>query len=310
LFSKVFSKKGLLIFFGAIILYAVLIFYSDTKEFTEKLQSIKAEIIPLIFLASFASFTIRGIRQYFLLKTIGVNISLKNNFQLYFAGLSMLITPGGSGEVVKNVFLREKFNVPISKTAPLVPAERLHDFLAIVTLLGFTLFFFNSITTIIVFIIGVILISIIFFIFTNSISWNFIKEKIAKRKFFQKVIPDFSESKESMKKLTSIETTARAWAISILGITVESIAVYLSFVALEINMDFLLEIQLVYSSGLMGVLTLLPGGLGVTEGSMIGLLVTNGISLSLASVVVLLIRFSTLWFATVIGFISAKKFLN
>ena len=54
-------------------------------------------------------------------------------------------------------------------------------------------------------------------------------------------------------------------------------------------------------AGLIGALTLLPGGLGSTEASTVGLLALQGVGLVEAMPATLLTRLMTLWFATAIG---------
>jgi uncharacterized membrane protein YbhN (UPF0104 family) len=55
------------------------------------------------------------------------------------------------------------------------------------------------------------------------------------------------------------------------------------------------------AAGLVGALTLLPGGLGSTEAGTVGLLALQGVSVSSAMPATLLIRLMTLWFATALG---------
>ena len=57
------------------------------------------------------------------------------------------------------------------------------------------------------------------------------------------------------------------------------------------------------SAGLIGAITLRPGGLGSTEAGTVGLLVLQGVGISAATPATLLIRLMTLWFATAIGVI-------
>ena len=49
-----------------------------------------------------------------------------------------------------------------------------------------------------------------------------------------------------------------------------------------------------------------PGGLGVTEGSFAGLLALYGFELQTTLVLAIIIRFFTLWFGVIVGFISLK----
>jgi uncharacterized protein (TIRG00374 family) len=55
------------------------------------------------------------------------------------------------------------------------------------------------------------------------------------------------------------------------------------------------------AAGLLGALTLLPGGLGSTEAGTVSLLSLQGVSLAAAVPATLLIRLMTLWFATALG---------
>ena len=60
------------------------------------------------------------------------------------------------------------------------------------------------------------------------------------------------------------------------------------------------------TSVLIGFLSLIPGGIVVTETGMIGLLLKNGVEFSIASLTVLIIRAITLWFPMMVGFIALK----
>jgi uncharacterized membrane protein YbhN (UPF0104 family) len=55
------------------------------------------------------------------------------------------------------------------------------------------------------------------------------------------------------------------------------------------------------AAGLIGALTLLPGGLGSTEAGTVGLLALQGVGVAEATPATLLIRLMTLWFATALG---------
>jgi uncharacterized protein (TIRG00374 family) len=55
------------------------------------------------------------------------------------------------------------------------------------------------------------------------------------------------------------------------------------------------------AAGLLGALTLLPGGLGSTEAGTVGLLALQGVGVAAATSATLLIRLMTLWCATLLG---------
>ena len=93
---------------------------------------------------------IRSRNQSILLNSIGINLSIKENYHLFLTGLSMSITPIGFGQVIKSHFLENKYDHPISKTLPLVFVERLLDFIAIICLLWISLIFYFSSDTLII----------------------------------------------------------------------------------------------------------------------------------------------------------------
>lgn len=305
--SQTFVKKSIIFVLVAVLFYAILVVYSDFNAFTENLQKVKIEYIPAILFFTFLGILIKGFRQSILLKVVGVKISLKENFLLYFAGLSMIVTPFGSGELIKSYFLKKQKNYEISRTSPVVLSERFHDFLAIITMIGITLLVFNSIPAKALFIFGIIFVIFILIVIRKKGLFELILTKFLKMKFMKKFTGSILESHESIKKLAKNKILFKAFILSLLGITSDAIAVYLSFLAMDIQLNVLLTSQIYFVSSLIGILTLLPAGIIVTESSMISLLVSEGIQLSIASVLVLLIRLTTIWFATAIGFISIKK---
>jgi hypothetical protein len=82
-------------------------------------------IVPILLSFTLGAY-IKGIRQLFFLRKIGIKINLRQNTLIYFAGLSMLFTPGGIGQMIKSRFLLN-YSEPISKTIPVIIIERYHD---------------------------------------------------------------------------------------------------------------------------------------------------------------------------------------
>ena len=50
----------------------------------------------------------------------------------------------------------------------------------------------------------------------------------------------------------------------------------------------------------------IPRGIGITEGALAGLLTTQGIDISTALILSVMIRVLTLWFSVCVGFIALK----
>ncbi|MDC3119213.1 flippase-like domain-containing protein, partial [Prochlorococcus sp. AH-716-K03] len=57
-------------------------------------------------------------------------------------------------------------------------------------------------------------------------------------------------------------------------------------------------------AGIIGVFSMIPGGLGTTEFSLVNFLYFQGLSIDVASSSTIIIRLMTIWFATFLGFIA------
>jgi uncharacterized protein (TIRG00374 family) len=87
----------------------------------------------------------------------------------------------------------------------------------------------------------------------------------------------------------------------------ESVAVYFVFKSFGIDFLELYNVVLAYTSSIiLGVASFAPGGIGVSEGTLISLLSIQGLSLSTAITLTLFIRIFTLWYAVFVGFIALK----
>ena len=110
---------------------------------------------------------------------------------------------------------------------------------------------------------------------------------------------------------TAIETTPKVAIRSIfLSITywfIVSIAVYYTLLAFGLDiLNYLMVLSIFTTSTVLGAITFIPGGIGVTEGTIAGLFVLEGIHMSTALVLSVMIRIVTLWYNVGIGFIALK----
>ncbi len=126
------------------IFYITFIIFSDFDDVIQNFKTINVfNLIPIIGILTFSMF-LRSILQGLLLKTIGIQLTKKQNFSLFLSGYSMLLTPGGTGQMIKSHFIAQKYGFPITKSLPLVFAERLYDLFSIIIILIFTLLFFYT----------------------------------------------------------------------------------------------------------------------------------------------------------------------
>jgi len=119
---------------------------------------------------------------------------------------------------------------------------------------------------------------------------------------------DIEEFKKTTAELFKFKSIIEFLSISIITKIILIFAIYLIFLSLDSHFDFFSSGQIYFTSVLIGVLTLVPGGIIITETGMLGMLLNYGSDFSEASLLVLLIRFFTLWFPIILGFIALNSF--
>lgn len=291
-------------------LYVAIIFYADINKFSLSFLNIKIEYLPAILLSSFVAFLIRSKRQQLLFKKIGLNLSYKKNVLLYLSGLSMIATPAGTGTMIKSHYIKKKIGNAKSQTIPAILVERLLDLLGISSFVAITLFFYDSLSGKLLTIISFVLISVGFIVLKNRKLLTLLLSKISKIRYLDNILEGSAHLVESSSLMTNKKILVEGWTLTMASMIFDAIAIYLSFLSFNVQFDYILTTQLSFISILFGALSFVPGGLGFTEGSLIALLVHRKIELSTSSSLVLLIRLTTLWFATILGFIAARAFLT
>ena len=293
-----------------VIFYVIFAIYYDANQFLESLDKINPYfIIPILFCFTTA-ILIKSLRQMLFLRHLGIKIPLKQNTIIYLAGLSMLITPAGLGEMIKSHFLLKKYNQPVSKTIPLVLVERYHDALAILSILIiFSIITGTTFLTIPLLIIGILLLVSLIVIKSRKLFPMF-QKVIRKVKIFQALENHSIEFNKSLVSFTSKKIFFSGWVVGMVAWSFDGLGIFLCFQAFELDFDFFISALLGLASILIGALTLIPGGVGVTEVSFVQLLSLYGIESSIASALVLFFRLQSIWFVTCIGFVATKFALS
>jgi len=308
-FSEIKNKIIIILIIFVIFYVAFAIFY-DANQFIENLDKINPYFIIPILLSFTAGLLIKSLRQMLFLKHLGIKIPLKQNIIIYLAGLSMLFTPAGLGEMIKSHFLLNKYNQPVSKTLPIVLVERYHDALAILSILiVFLIITGTTFLTIPVLIIGILLSVSLIVIRNRKLFPNF--QKIIRKIRILKNLEDHSiEFNKSLVSFTSKKIFFSGWLVGIAAWSFDALGIFLCFQAFELDLDFLITTVVGLSSILFGALSLIPGGVGITEVTFVELLSLYGIESSTSSALALFFRLLSIWFATCVGIVAIKFVLS
>src|SRR5436853_3508952 len=101
--------------------------YADLPHLFLALAHFRWEFLPLILGLTLFNYFWRFIKWQYYLGRLKVQIHWQRSLLIFISGLSMAITPGKVGELLKSYLLKRSTGEAISRTSPIIVAERLSD---------------------------------------------------------------------------------------------------------------------------------------------------------------------------------------
>jgi len=300
-----FTKLFFFVIIGSIALYAIFLSISDFTQVYDKLHDFKTDFIPLILLLTPLSWVVLFIRWKLLLKKSNIILPNNKNFELYLSGFALSVTPGKIGELLKSQLYKEILGVPRRVTIPLIILERLYNLigLTLILILGIWFFEINVSITIIL----IIFTTFIFILISNKKFYHKFLALLGKIKFTANYSKYLLESYDVVKGGTRGIIVFYASSLSMVFWLIHCTIAYLVFLSFGIDfLNFLNVISIYATSTIFGAISFLPEGIGIMEGSFVGLLTRHGVEISIAIPLIILIRIFTLWFNVIGGFIALK----
>ena len=299
------NQKILIIIISSIIIYATFLILSDFSKLADKILDFKIEFLPVILPLVSVGWLALYFRWTLLLKNSGYVLPHKKNFQIFLSGFSLSITPGKVGELIKCQLLKENFDTPRKITAPIILVERLYNAVGIIIISIFGVLYLDF-SGIVILITTCILITIFLTLRSKQIFLKIINKK-SKIKFLSKYSNSFSDSYDVINHSIKPKIFVTCSALSATYWILESIAVYFILQSFGIDLFEISDVILTYTTSIiLGVASFIPGGIGVSESTLIGLLTINGLVFSSAVSLTIFIRIFTLWYSVLVGFIALK----
>jgi len=295
----------LLIIIGTIVFYSILLLFTDFSKIGDKLANFQVEYLPIILALVVASWMLAFKRWDLLLKNLGIKVPFRSNFPIFVSSFAVGITPARIGHLFKSQMLKNRHNIPRTKTAPLVFIERFYDLIggAITASIGI-LFFTPAIYVI-------ILVAIIIGTGLSLISSRKLFDKFLNRltmiKFLKKFAEPLSESYDVLRASTRGRIALYSTSLTVGHWLLVTLAVYFTFLAYNItSISFLETIPLYLSSVILGAMSFVPGGVGVSEASLAGFLALLDVDLTTTLTVSILVRILVMWSGVIVGFIALR----
>src|SRR5205814_10040275 len=108
--------------------------YADVPQMLGALARFRWEYLPLILALTLFNYVCRFFKWQYFLKRLELHVPWIKSLLIFLSGLSMAITPGKVGELLKSYLLKTATEVPISRSSPIIIAERLTDGIAMIGL--------------------------------------------------------------------------------------------------------------------------------------------------------------------------------
>lgn len=230
---------------------------------------------------------------------------------IYLAGLSMSVTPGKVGEVLRSMLLRASDGVPFTRTAPVVIADRLTDLVALVLLAAVGVAERPEYAPVLV--VTVVLVGTGAVVLGSPRLLGGMLDLLARVPRLAGVVDKGRPLVDSSVTLMRVGPLSWLAVLSVAGWGLECVGFWLivdGFAGVDASLR---TCTLLWSAGtLVGALSFLPGGLGATEGSLVVATtrLVAGATQAVALAASLLGRLATLWFGELVGGVALALFLR
>lgn len=306
------ERKILLFFFLSLFIYILFVLYADIKKITDVALSFKWQLVPLLLILTLLNYFFRALRFNFYLRELNIHIPFFQSVLIFLSGLSMTATPGKSGEIIKAYLVKKTTHHKVSEIIPLLIIERLTDGVSMILMgIGGVFLFKNS--QLFFMLSGLF---VLLFIIVIKMQKYIIQFIIALEKKYPrlKVLDFFILFFRNSQKLINFKSFLVGVGLGLIAWSFEGFSLYLLMREFS-DVTFLQGVStafFVFSfASIAGFFVLIPGGVGIAEGSITYFLTTlTSLSITSAIFATLLFRFVTLWFGVLLGLICLMNYLN
>jgi glycosyltransferase 2 family protein len=294
------------------LVYAVLAATADVQSVASAIRHFPLWAFVLMLALTLTCYSLRAVRWQYLTKALGYPESWRDAFYVQFSGMTMTLTPGKVGEVLKAFLAREITEMPMARGISLVFSERLTDLIAVIALSAGGLSLLGEKWS------ALAIVAVTVAAGTATLSsrrfHEFALRVVTSRSWAKRHHASATEVSETIRITLSPRRLAVSIALAAIAWGAEGVAFWVCINALGFHGLSVAPSVAIYAvSTVVGALLFLPGGIGLTEVSLTGLLVAARAPREVATAATVLIRVVTLWFGVGLGwlvFASRPKLLR
>ncbi len=320
------KKRYFLFLVLGLLIMAIMLYFIGIDEVLSALALSNLWLVLLAIIVQVFTYYLYTLRWYLINKTANIDLGVKKLLPMVMVGLAVNnMTPSGrgGGEPVRAYLLSKNREYHFQDTFATVVADRTLDtfpfiLLAIFTIFGIIFNFSLDIVWIAILILCVIaILAIVVIIVYMSINEAFGERLIGwiiklVRKFYKNnseslenqivdIVHGFQNTMNDLIRDKTVLYYALPLSFVIWGF--EILRVYLVFLAFGANISPIVIGEVFIIASLVGMVPLLPGGLGAVDGIMIVFYSSAGITASISAAATVIERLISFWMATIIGFL-------
>jgi uncharacterized protein (TIRG00374 family) len=286
--------------------YGAFVVYRGVGEIGRSLEHFKFSAFAAACALAFGNYFLRYLKWEFYLGRLEIRgVKKMDSFLTFLSGFVLTVTPGKVGEVFKSLILFETYGVAITRTAPIVVAERATDVVGIVLLIivSASLGFSGGLVWA-----GVgagLVLALLLVVGNRKLSLWLIGIVGRMPGRIGTMAPKLEAAYESLATMLKPRNLAWPSLLSAVAWMLECLALWVILGGFGEPTSIALSTFFYATSTLVGAIVPVPGGLGVTESALMGQMTTMGhVEGSTATAAMILVRFATLWFAVIVGFVA------
>jgi uncharacterized protein (TIRG00374 family) len=286
--------------------YGAFVVYSGLDKIGRSLEHFHPSAFVFACALAFGNYILRYFKWEFYLARLEIRgVKKTDSFLTFLSGFVLTVTPGKVGEVFKSLILFETYGVEMTKTAPIIVAERATDVIGIVALIlyGAAVGFHGGLVWA-----GIgagLVLALLVVVANRRLSLGMIAMVARLPGRFGKAAPKLESAYESLATMLKPQNLVLPSVLSAGAWMLECLALWVILGGFGEATSIPLSTFFYATSTLVGAIVPVPGGLGVTESALMGQMTTMGhVEGSTATAAMILVRFATLWFAVLVGFVA------
>lgn len=292
---------------GGVVLYVGGSVWAGLDDVGEQLRTFAWPLYGVVLLLTLVNYGLRFVKWHYLLGVLGVDIDWKKNLTIFVAGLSMVLSPGKAGELLKPYLVSRQTKAPMATTVPALIAERLTDGIAMVILAAFSIGTYAADQAWILWTLaGGVTVGLL--VLAHQGLSLAILGVLARLPLIGRIGHKLEDLYRAMRACLAPVPFVATTLLSVVAWGAECVGYLLCFRGLGAMGPTLDESTFLYAFATVAG-GAMPGGLGVADGALIGGATgIMGVSEPVAVAAALLVRVATLWFGVLLGALALLRF--